>query len=145
MQPWWYILQDLNVSAHHWVTAWTSWYQPFFWNWNVNAQWWSDTLKCQRRRTSMSLSSPRSVTGQVFPTVRALDTISTSAFPSECHIMNSRFNLLVYHCSDWLELYQCKIGRTLQRIQTSFAHSGDPSKFYSMISFCGDWSLDTSL
>ena len=28
-----YVLEDLTVSAHHWVTAWTSWYQQlFYWN-----------------------------------------------------------------------------------------------------------------
>ena len=34
-----YVLQDLTVSAHHWVAAWTSWYQQlFYWNWNTNAR-----------------------------------------------------------------------------------------------------------
>ena len=46
--------------------------------------WWSDGLTCQRRGINRSVSFPRSVTGQVFATVRALDTISTSASPSEC-------------------------------------------------------------
>ena len=105
-----YVLQDLNVSAHHCVTAWTSWYQqPFFWNWNANAQGWlSDRLRCQRRIISRSVSSPRSVTGQVFATFRALDIISTSASPSECFTLipeadnwvpnSSRNACLLYLC-----------------------------------------------
>ena len=45
--------------------------------------WWSDWLKCQRRIRRL-VSSPKSVTRQAFVTVMALDTISTSASPSEC-------------------------------------------------------------
>ena len=34
-----YVLQDLTVSAHHRVIAWTSWYQQrFYWNWNRSAR-----------------------------------------------------------------------------------------------------------
>ena len=32
-------LQELTVSGHHWVTAWTSWYQHlFYWNQNTIVQ-----------------------------------------------------------------------------------------------------------
>ena len=80
------VLQDVNVSAHHWVTAWISWYQqPFYWSWNINTRGgemsdWS----VKEEEIASVFSAPKSVTGQVFTTVRALDTISTSASPSEC-------------------------------------------------------------
>ena len=63
---------------------------------------WSNGLKCQRRRISRSVSSPRSVTGQVFATVRTLDTISTSASPSECITLTRSWQLGLKHFKKWL-------------------------------------------
>ena len=86
-----YALQGLNVSAHHWVTTWTSWHQqPFYWNWNTNA-WGGETVdwsardeELKKRWRSRSVSSPKNATGQVFAILRALDTISMFASPSQC-------------------------------------------------------------
>ena len=37
-----HLLQELTVSDHHQVTAWTAWYQQlFYWNWNTN-RWGGD-------------------------------------------------------------------------------------------------------
>ena len=86
-----YALQGLNVSAHHWVTTWTSWYQqPFYWNWNTNARggetvdWSARDEELKKRWRSRSVSSPKSATGQVFAILRALNTISMFASPSQC-------------------------------------------------------------
>ena len=53
-------------------------------------EWSNDELWCQRRIISRWVSSPRSVTGQVFATVSAMDTISTSASSSECIMLISK-------------------------------------------------------
>ena len=63
---------------------------------------WSDGLKCQRRNISRSVSSPKSVTGQVFGAVMALDAISTSASPSECITLISEAN-------SWSQAFQEKL------------------------------------
>ena len=79
------------VSAHHWVTTWTSWYQqPFYWNWNTNARggetvdWSARDEELKKRWRSRSVSSPKSATGQVFAILRALNTMSMFASPSQC-------------------------------------------------------------
>ena len=49
-----HVLQELTVSAHHRVIAWTSWYQqPFYWNRNTNVRGGEVTV-CSAKEEELS-------------------------------------------------------------------------------------------
>ena len=79
-------------------------------------EWSNDELWCQRRIISRWVSSPRSVTGQVFATVSAMDTISTSASSSECIMLISK-------AGNWIPAFKKCLFVMFMQENVCFLHS----------------------